>query len=298
MNWQEQLISTYLLICKEFDEGLSHFCERMTNYANLRITDEEVVSLFIFGIMKKKKTLKEIHDYACDHLGDWFPCLPSYVGFIQRLNRLCDVFVPLIECLQEVLPNRFKKRLKRLMDSMPIIIAQRGRRFHAKVAPELASANGYCATKKLHYYGVKLHVLGAYEKGSIPIPEYIGLTSAGMADRKAYEQLLPALFEMDLFADKAYQIQDQPLLTEEEVQLYTPVKKAKGQKVLDSADRLLSSAISSVRQPIDSFFNWLEEKTKIQMASKVRSTSGLLVHVFGRLAAAFCILVQKNLTII
>ena len=76
------------------------------------------------------------------------------------------------------------------------------------------------------------------------------------------------------------------------------MKKAKGQKVLDSADRLLSSAISSVRQPIDSFFNWLEEKTKIQMASKVRSTSGLLVHVFGRLAAAFCILVQKNLTII
>jgi len=34
-------------------------------------------------------------------------------------------------------------------------------------------------------------------------------------------------------------------------------------------------------------FNWLIEKTDIQTASKVRSTKGLLVHVFGKIAAAF-----------
>lgn len=298
MNWQEELISVYLIICKEFDNGLSSFCERRTNYANLRFSDEEVVCLFVHGIMKKKKTLKDIHDYANDHLQDWFPLLPCYAGFVQRLNGICDIFIPLIECLQQALPERFQKGLYRLMDSMPIIMAQRGRRFHAKVAPELASANGYCVTKKLYYYGVKLHVLGAYAQGSIPTPEYIGLTSAGLGDRKDYEQLLPELNAMNLFADKAYQIQDQSLLTEGAVQLYTPVKKAKGQNLLDSADRLLSSAISTIRQPVESFFNWLEEKTKIQMASKVRSLNGLMVHVFGRLAAAFCILIHENLIII
>ena len=36
-----------------------------------------------------------------------------------------------------------------LTDSMPIIMAQRGRRFHAKVAPEIATKNGYCATTRL-----------------------------------------------------------------------------------------------------------------------------------------------------
>jgi hypothetical protein len=178
------------------------------------------------------------------------------------------------------------------MDSLPVIMAQRGRRFTAKVAPELADADGYCATKKLYYYGVKVHIIGAYEKGSIPTPEYIGMSSAGVADRKAYEQLLPALDHMELFADKAYQRENQPLLVEGSVELFTPVKKKPRQENLESADKLLSTAISRIRQPVESFFNWLEEKTKIQMASKVRSSKGLVVHVFGRIAAAFFSLAQ------
>ena len=45
--------------------------------------------------------------------------------------------------------------------------------------------------------------------------------------------------------------------------------------------------------PIESLFNGLEEKTGIQRASKVRSYNGLLVHVFGRLAAAMWLLLTK-----
>ena len=36
--------------------------------------------------------------------------------------------------------------------------------------------------------------------------------------------------------------------------------------------------------------SWLEEKTGIEVASKVRSYKGLMVHVFGRLAAAMALL--------
>jgi hypothetical protein len=45
-----------------------------------------------------------------------------------------------------------------------------------------------------------------------------------------------------------------------------------------------------MRQPIESLFNWINEKTGIQQASKVRSYRGLLVHAFGRLAAAMLLL--------
>ena len=51
-------------------------------------------------------------------------------------------------------------------------------------------------------------------------------------------------------------------------------------------EEILSTAVSRIRQPIESLFNWIEEKTGIQTASKVRSTQGLPVHVFGKLAAA------------
>ena len=60
-----------------------------------------------------------------------------------------------------------------------------------------------------------------------------------------------------------------PVFTDEEVLLY-----------------ICSAAVSNVRQPIEAFFNWLNEKTEIQRVSKVRATKGLLVHIFGKLAIA------------
>lgn len=185
-----------------------------------------------------------------------------------------------------------------LTDSMPIIMAQRGRRFHAKVASEVATKNGYCATKKLHYYGVKLHAIASREKGALPVPICLGITEAGMHDRKAFEQILPFLPEnmLDCYADKAYQVAADPIHQEHHITLLTPVKKEKGQTFLDAADLWLSTTIAQVRQPIESFFNWVNEKTGIQSASKVRSYQGLMVHVFGKLAAALFILRKRILS--
>jgi hypothetical protein len=292
MDWQGKLISLYLFICNEYKKHLWAYCERMTNHADLSFSDEEVITIFLYGVTNKRRQLKEIYQEAERYLKPWFPKLPSYVAFVQRINRVCDIFVPLIESIQSNLPAELYFKAHQLIDSMPIVMAKQCRRFKAKVANELATPNGYCATKKMHYYGVKLHVLGCYQKGSLPIPSYIGLTNAGLGDRKAYEQILPELSD-NIFADKAYQKENKSILRDDFVLLHTPVNKQKGQKILDSADRLLSSAISSIRQPIESFFNWLEEKTSIQMASKVRSYNGLMVHVFGRLAAAFFLLVER-----
>ena len=181
-----------------------------------------------------------------------------------------------------------------LIDSFPIILAHRGRRFNACVAREIATPNGYCATKKLHYYGVKLHVIGQYEKGSLPVPIGLSLTDAGTADIKVLDDMEQDFPEGSrVFADKAYQRGSRPIANKGQMTLYTPVKKEKGQGRLDAADRLLSTAISKVRQPIESFFNWIEEKTKIQIASKVRSFEGLMAHVFGKLAVAIFILLSK-----
>lgn len=80
------------------------------------------------------------------------------------------------------------------------------------------------------------------------------------------------------------------LAEEQKLEVLTPVKRKKGQKHLSAADKLFSEAVSRVRQPIESLFNWIDEKTGIQCASKVRSYRGLLVHTFGRLAAAMLLL--------
>lgn len=284
MDWQTQLITLYLIVCEHYRETLWTQAQRFAPYANLRFTDEEVTVIYLFGIIDKKREIKTIYDHAKRYWRDWFPHLPSDVAYVQRLNRLADVFPALLDQLS---PADASTPPTGVIDSLPVVLAQQSRRFTAKVARELANS-GYCPTKKLYYHGVKIHAIGDYQPGTLPLPRYLGVTPAGMNDGPALEQVAPFLTYQNLFADKAYEY-----LTRDATlpfTILTPIKKEKGQNHLDAADKLYSRAVSRVRQPIESLFHWIEEKTGIEGASKVRSYQGLLVHVFGRLAAAMLLL--------
>lgn len=289
MDWLDEIISLYLEICEEYRSTLWSCCQRFSPYVDLSFSDEEVMTIYLSGTLRGYRTKKQIYKHAFDHWRHLFPKLASYTAFIQRVNNLQDAFICLLTRLQGKLPAElFANNNPRLMDSLPIIMAQRGRRFNACVAPELADKNGYCATKKLHYYGAKLHILGASQKGTIPVPDKIGLVTAGVSDIKAYQIIVEESLNYDKFADKAYV--GEPVTG---TKTYTPVKKQKGQKYLDAAEQLYSTSIAKIRQPVESLFNWIEEKVSIQIASKVRSSAGLIVHVFGKLAAAFTLLNKK-----
>ena len=288
-DFETEITTLFLKICIIFQRTLQFLCERFSNNNSPVFTDEEVVTVYIIGIIEGRKNIKEIYFHAKRYWQDLFPMMPSYTAFNYRLNRLEDVFPILLEYYQDQLPKDiYDKFNHRVVDSMPIVMAKNNRRFKASVAPELADKSGYCAAKNLYYYGAKLHILASYKVGSMPVPEYIGLTHAGMNDGKAYE---PLCYDQQVkqymkFADKAYP-------PSQETNTYTPVKKEKGQAYLDAADQLYSTAVSKIRQPVESMNNWIQEKTGIEIASKVRSTKGLLVHVFGRLCAAFELLMQK-----
>lgn len=246
------------------------------------------------GIISKQDNLKRIFEFSQNHLSDWFPNLTTYENFVKRLNLISDVFSNLVEMLVEEGSRKFENfSIHKLIDSMPIILAKGSRSSSAKVASELAN-KGYCGSKDIFYYGIKLHVLGSRRDATVPFPEFIGITQASNHDLNAFKMISPFLKDCEVFCDKAYidTTGNKKLMEEQNIQIVTPVKLAKGQKILDSADRLYSKAVSSIRQPIESFFNMIQQQTNIQAASKVRSSKGLLVHTFGRFAAAM--LIQLN----
>jgi hypothetical protein len=281
MDWHAPLITLYLAVCHHWQEGGWAQAQRHAPYADLDFTDEEVVTIDLFAVaLEQKRQIKDIHRHAGRYGRDWFPRLPGYGAYVQRLNRLADCFPALLERFCETGET---VSFAGLVDAMPVILARQGRRFNAKVAPELASS-GYGPTQRLYDHGVKVHVVGDVQSGTLPSPRFIGLAPAGLNDGPALKQVAHLLPYQELDADKAYEylkrMHGLPFT------VMTPVKKPKGQTHLDAADAWLSRAVSRVRQPIESLFNWIEEKTGIEMASKVRSSQGLLVHVFGRLAAA------------
>ncbi len=68
----------------------------MSAHADLSFSDEEVVTIFLYGLMDKKTELKTIYTHAHHSWKAWFPKLPSYTVFVQRLNRISEVFPPLV----------------------------------------------------------------------------------------------------------------------------------------------------------------------------------------------------------
>lgn len=285
MNWQNQLITIYLYVCKHYQSHLWVYSQRMSNYADLGFSDEEVITLYLFSVIDKNREIKKGYEYADRHLREWFPRLPSYTAYVQRLNIVANVFAPLLEIIQQEQASKNHENVW-LIDSFPVALAKQGHRFKACVAKELADS-GYCSTKKLYYYGVRVHVIGRRQAGTLPNPEYIGVTGASHHDGKIFEQIRPELANNELYGDKAYQRSDaEDVRNTQNLTVLTPIKKQKGQKYLEPQDQWLSTAVSRIRQPIESLFGWIEEKTGIECASKVRSYGGLMVHIFGKLAAA------------
>lgn len=287
---QLQLIQLYYYVCHCYDKHLCLHYQRQSNNYRPVFTDQEVLTIYLFGIMQKCFTLKEIYSYIEHHWLDWFPALPSYQAFCYRINQLGWQFELLIQELVGQLKDDKQCQLS-LIDAMPVIVSTRP--YKAKVALGLAD-KGYCATKKLYYHGVKLHCLGFSRTHAMPIAEYLHISPASANDLTVLKQLLPRLSKRKIIADKVYASQQlNEELAPKEVEIITPVKLEKKQLELDAADKLLSKCISAIRQPIEVFFNWLNEKTNLQKASKVRSEKGLRVHCYGRLTAAlFCLVLN------
>lgn len=136
----------------------------------------------------------------------------------------------------------------------------------------------------MHFYGVKLHGIGFHRPGSLPVMEFLQRGSAAEHDLQAQRQLLEQVSGRVVVGDKTFSDKIlKELFAQAGGELLTPIKYTKGQTEQDkqrhkAADDLFSRAVSKIRQPI--------EHTDIQRTAKVRSTKGLIVHVFGRIAAA------------
>ena len=287
-----KLISIYCYIEDLYNRELQWLCQRFSNNGlRPKFTDAELLSIYLFSIIEEEKyKVKSIYTYAKKYLLSFFPTLPSYQAFNRRLNRLSDVFDHLIKDLMNNSSKIVFESNISLIDSMPIVTCSPKR--SAKVARHIVD-KGYNSTKKMHFYGVKLHVIGTKIDKSLPAIEYIGISKASEHDLTHVRTILETAKNRNFFADKAYcdKALTLQMKTKQNSTLNTPVKSVKGQTKGErqfnrAADSLLSTAVSATKQSIEALFGWLIEKTDIQKASKVRSASGLLVHILGKVAAA------------
>lgn len=287
----DKLVRIYFYICDKFEE-LQFYCERFSNNCNPEFTDQEIMTIYLYTMHHEGHTkAKHIHRFASEYLKSWFPKLGSYQAFNNRLNRLGGAFSRLVEILLKDFQPEDCCLDQSLLDSMPIMTCSGKRK--GKVATEITD-KGFCSTKGMYYYGLKLHLLGFRRIGKLPHPEQILFTPASVNDVTVFKEAWSGIVNRTFWGDKIYFVNElnEHMLKHLNSEMFTPVKAIKGmpeviKQRIKAANDLFSTAVSKVRQPIEAIFNWLIEKADIQKASKVRSTKGLMIHAFGRLAAAF-----------
>ncbi len=287
---ENQLIELYLFVCRIYDTRSATCFQRASNNFKPAFTDQELVCIWFFGHLNEKFQKKQIYNFILNYWADWFPLLPAYQTFCYRLNLLEQTFQSIGAELFAHLHAEQTPELDRLVDSFPVMLAQNGFAYSARVAREVANV-GYCSAKKTFFHGVRLHVIAERRFAKMPQPAQIWLSEGSIHDSNSFKQQAVQLPNTTLIGDKAYAdtlLEQQ--LKGQNTRLITPAKKPKG-KELSARGTYFNRLISRFRQPIESLFNWIDEKTNIQTASKVRSAEGLMLHCFGKLAVAFFLLV-------
>ncbi len=291
MDWQNQLIFIYVNVCEYFAQDKERYLIRISPNSNPLFTDEEAITIFIYGIISIRSDVKNIHKFAYNHLKEWFPKLTKYEAYNHRLNFLAEKIQNFSEYFFQKIPSYLDNNENIVVvDSLPIIISSGYRLLKSEIAKNICN-KGYCSSKKLHYYGVKFHLFADRNNKRLAMPRHLSITKASVHDLTAVRDYFTEFMGHKIIGDKAYCDKDLKVkLNNEGVELHTPIKLSRSKKELTNDEKIYSEIVSSIRQSIEIFFSWMIEKTNIQKASKVRGENGLNKHIFGRFAAALVLL--------
>jgi len=286
MTKDNQLIKLYCAVCSYYNSALVIQAQRCSNNFLPKFTDAECIATYIWGIYNQKFEVKACYEFIKEYYSDWFPDLPSYQAYNNRICFLSDALKALSGLLLCGL-GIDQTHSDFVNDSIPIVVACGNRSSKAKTANELCN-KGYCASKNMWYYGVKLHIFAQCNYKKMPTPAMMTVSKASEHDLPVAKEMLNGVMNIRLFGDSAFADKEWKtfMFSENNVEVLTPIKRKKGQKKLSFWDGTYSSAISSAKQAIESLNNWIIQKTNIQRASKVRSSAGLTAFIFARIACA------------
>jgi len=132
-----KLIAIYMYISELYESELKYTCQRFSNNSSPEFTDAELMTVYLFVLSEQEYVkLKQIHRFAEEYLWSWFPKLPSYQGFVNRLNRMSETFKALSMILFNCFIPKDCDRGISLTASLPIVTCK-GKNRKARVAREI-----------------------------------------------------------------------------------------------------------------------------------------------------------------
>ena len=185
---KEELIKLYCIICQCNDSRFIEGKQRLSNNNCPQFSDEELITVYLWGKAQQLVTRKAIYNYTRNHLLEWFPKLPSYQAFCRRLNRLAPAFQALANIWTGKALTKGPDTHTYAVDSFPIMAARRSHSTGAKVGRDFCDKS-YNSARKEWYYGIKLHAFVMLRPGNLPLLCAAQISPASVADLTAARQM-------------------------------------------------------------------------------------------------------------
>jgi|GEM_PF-130243 len=183
----------------------------------LKQDDEVIIAIHVFGKLLGFTSERAWHRFVIGNLfsKDLFPERSRY-------HRRCRNLSFAVKWIRHQLAKRGRHHAYAVVDSLPIELCHHARMYRVKRFRGIVDW-GYCASKKMAYYGLKLHLQVTDQ--SLPMGYVV--TEAFCHDRTAAETLMSQLPHPYTLGDKGYVSQDlqKKLYDEYEIAFWTPVRK-------------------------------------------------------------------------
>lgn len=208
--------------------------------------------------------------------GQWFPNLLTQSQFNRRLRKLGQMI--------EVLRRKWVKQLggesatSFVIDTKPIPVM--GYKRSKRHSDFYGSADyGYCAARKMKYFGYKLVMLSTLEG----LPIAYELVPANTDERKAVEGVLDIVRNADVYGDKGFIGQDwqQQITSSTGNQIWTIHRENQQHQHSSQLKRL----ISKVRQRIEGVFHEIQNTGRNPERLLNKTVQGLITHMSIKIAS-------------
>jgi hypothetical protein len=218
MDRDDFIIFVYCVVCEQYQAVVQQQPLRRRGFAPA-LSDEEVITIELCGEYFGFSRDEDIYAYFRAHYRHFFPRLGERSGFVRQAANLWGVKA-LIQQRLTVVSGQAGDEVQ-VIDTLPLPVCVYTRSSRdACFQPE--ADYGYCAAKKLHYYGFKLGLRISRLGMIIHYP----LLPARPHDSQLLDDLI-AGFEGIAPADKGFvdTFRQQELARKRHVQLLTPARK-------------------------------------------------------------------------
>src|SRR5262245_28322983 len=128
------LIHIYLFDCHTYDTSSQSCFQRTSNNRVPLFTDQVLLTIWFFSHFNGYYEKKQMHNFIRHYWLTWFPHLPAYQTFVLRLNQLEASLQTFGAVFLVSLQTQQPPYLDHLVDSFPVMLAQHGHSYRARVA--------------------------------------------------------------------------------------------------------------------------------------------------------------------